>query len=954
MSDTVDLVVIGVQGDRPRAEMSRLLVKKFKQEAYTFEALLDGAYGESAPYVAQSDVELSLAEGGKDSLESVGLICKVLPAGEKPEKLTAPPAAEQSTVAQETEANSFDVDTEATDSALASFKSDDTQETETASFDEAPDTTGSALASFKSGDNVDAEEEFFDTSDSEELFDDEDVGGEGSALASFKKDTGKDKKKDNAAVDFGDELEVIGDTGQVSLGAAKEAKNKVDEVDDSVNEDFSDQIEDVGADQLKSGLKEAQQVKPKFDEDVAEIDFSDDVGSIGIHEADSVTPEVSKSKLAEEVAERNLASFPKEDAGETVDFSDELEVLSSDHVPVATEAGGTKNKADVPEALANNTSDELQADLIDPAPAEKKKQEPVVVDDGGLSLDDDAAPVSASSSESESADAEADLANEEINADSTTADNTDTNDKTQVNDKPPVTEPTASVEPEPVEPEPVKPEPVVEQATVAESRTDEVPPAATAPEAAKPANNGVVSGGLVLPGQLSNTVVPVIVPEENLDNTVSSATDTVGEAATSPAMQNDESIEDSEHDSPTVSEAANEQTENEITQPAGKKGRKKIAAVATVAGLMVLAGAGTFAFMSAGSQPTDKYGAAQGEFTRVKDAKGTIEEMHVEVATLGPNADLDRLSTGELLQNLSNNQTGGIVELEPYFIESGDAVRRGPRLGAAVPAESERMILHRKPHPADSYFDEWSSREGDLSLFLALMDKLVEKGDLEVAQQLSDRAKDKLFSVMSTQRLARAYSDVGENKHVTRLMSLASRDTYAIKAPEERVLALSDFAFTQQAIGLNEDAMDTFLKTSILARSLVRPEKRAVGLSSAALYFHRSGRARQAKDLLVQSLHAGNDLPANTAARDLAVRYIALSEARMGLFNQAIEHAMLILDPVASVSAYHGIALAIESSGDYTNARRVLNMAFRAGSLIEDKEERSKLLSKVVLASESE
>ena len=64
MSDTVDLVVIGVQGDRPRAEMSRLLVKKFKQEAYTFEALLDGAYGESAPYVAQSDVELSLAEGG--------------------------------------------------------------------------------------------------------------------------------------------------------------------------------------------------------------------------------------------------------------------------------------------------------------------------------------------------------------------------------------------------------------------------------------------------------------------------------------------------------------------------------------------------------------------------------------------------------------------------------------------------------------------------------------------------------------------------------------------------------------------------------------------------------------------------------------------------------------------------------------------------------------------------
>jgi len=325
------------------------------------------------------------------------------------------------------------------------------------------------------------------------------------------------------------------------------------------------------------------------------------------------------------------------------------------------------------------------------------------------------------------------------------------------------------------------------------------------------------------------------------------------------------------------------------------------------------------------------------------------------VAELQPDADLDSLSTGELLVNLSdNNSSNGIQNLEPYFLESGDQVKRRPRFGAAVPAESALMVRNRQSHPADKYFDEWSSRDADLSLFLALLDNLIAKGELDIAQQLSDRAKDKLFSVMSLQRLARAYSDAGENTQVSRLMSLATRNTYTITAPEERVLALADYGFTEQAIGLNEDAMDTFLKTSILARSLVKPEERTVGLSSAAIYFHRAGRTNQALEMLEQALQAGKELPGNTAARDLSIRYVALAESRMGLFNQAIEHTKMIVDPFATVSAYHGIALAIESTGDDTNARKILNMAYRAGSLIEDQDERSKLLSKVVLASESE
>lgn len=998
MSDSVDLIVMGVEGEIPRAEMSSRLVQKFKQEAYTFEALLDGAYGESAPYAAQTDVAPSQAEGGKEQLESVGLICTVVPTGETPEPLYVAPIAQQS--AEVGESGVGELGEQASDhAALATYKSGGDGEVE--------ETAEAKAVTF------DTDNEFEDAEN---------------ALASFKKDTGKSSVSDNTAVDFSDDIESVGaDTELVGLAAAKQSRISVAELDDSLNHDFSDDLQEVGAEELSAGLKEAQQVKPDFNAAVTEVDFSDEVASIGIREEDPLMPEVSKSKLEEEVAEHNLDSFPKEDTADSVDFSDELELLAAQEVPVKTESAGPINKADVPEALADGAVDELKADLIDPAPAEKEVKEKVELDDGGLSLStnndeplttrkakssadsaddgglslsEDASVVTqadsgAAGDESTHNDAPAEVATSGETVELDTTNNSEQRSSTEAeptvagNESTPAavaTVTTTAVEPlvpqqstsAQKNPAPGQSPPVAMPAATVKANADPTttpiaaPAAVAVPEpvavpapavAASPsvaqehntpptgnvvqANSGAApSGGLVLPGQMSRSVAPEIVSEDDLDDASTTATEPLRQVMPETATD----IGNAAHYNP-----AEDVVRDAIEKAqAGKIGKKKIAVA--IAGVAVLAAAGTFAFMNTGSV-TPGRDAGNGDssvLTEVKDASGAIEKMRVEVAELRPDADLENLSTGELLVNLSVNQTNGIADLESYFLESSDQVRKGPRIGAAVAAESEWMVRNRQPHPADKYFDEWSNREADLSLFLALLDNLIEKGDLEVAQQLRDRAKDKLFAVMSTQRLARAYNDVGQHAEVTQLMAMASRDTYAIKAPEERVLALSDYAFTEQAIGLNEDAMDTFLKTSILARSLVKPERRAVGLSSAALYFDRSGRSKQAKDLLEQSMQAGNEIPENTAARDLAIRYIALLEARMGLFNQALEHTGLIVDPFATVSAYHGIALAIESSGDNTNARKVLNMAYRAGSLIEDKEERSRMLSKVVLTSESE
>jgi len=249
MTDTVDLMVVGVDTDIPRAKLSEKLVDAFKQEAYMFEALLDGAYGESAPYAAQTDVARGLAEQGKDQLEGLGLQCAIVAAGAGVETVSVPtPAAPSEPTAASADANA---------AGQADVK-----------FEAVDESADSALAAFKAEDAEDVSNEASDSS-AELGFDTDDIGGADSALASFKKqDTAEDDKSDGkveSSVDFSDELDAVGvDSDEPSgLANAKRAKNDVTAEDDgAINHDFSDQLDDVGSDELSAGLKEGRQAKP--------------------------------------------------------------------------------------------------------------------------------------------------------------------------------------------------------------------------------------------------------------------------------------------------------------------------------------------------------------------------------------------------------------------------------------------------------------------------------------------------------------------------------------------------------------------------------------------------------------------------------------------------------------------------------------------------------------------
>ncbi len=316
----------------------------------------------------------------------------------------------------------------------------------------------------------------------------------------------------------------------------------------------------------------------------------------------------------------------------------------------------------------------------------------------------------------------------------------------------------------------------------------------------------------------------------------------------------------------------------------------------------------------------------------------------------------DNYSTEELIAYLSED-LGENARKELKDFVSGEGTNKSdnqsvPRMGAAIPADSdsELWLLNRVEHPADKYFDEWSKREVDLQAYLELQERLIQGGDLDVALDVSVSTNDKLFAVMSQQRIARAFHARGATERAQKVLERAVRGTYSIKSEAERVMAIADYATTENAMGMLDDSADSFLKAQILARSMHKPATRTVAFSALAEYFHQVGRKAEAFDYLDQAMTTAYELPVNTAARDLAIRHVALTEVRLGMTKQATEHANLILDPFAAVSALHGIALELERTGDAQNARLTLNMAYRAGSLISDSDKRDKLLDKIKLS----
>ena len=318
----------------------------------------------------------------------------------------------------------------------------------------------------------------------------------------------------------------------------------------------------------------------------------------------------------------------------------------------------------------------------------------------------------------------------------------------------------------------------------------------------------------------------------------------------------------------------------------------------------------------------------------------------------------ETLSTEELLTTLAEGSGQDTLgDLRRYILGGSRAASSTnepnvPRAGAAIPADvdSMKLLKNRIGHSGDKYFDKWSRREIDLRLYIELVDRLVDAGDIVAAMELCNRTKDNLFAVMGKQSIARAYERMGDSTEAAKLLETASRNTYSIASPAERVVAMADYAYSEHVIGRHDDALDSYLSVSILAASLNRPEHKTVGLTAVSDYLMRAGKDSEARKQLGRANEAALELPANSAARDLAFRHIALTEASMGLFDEAISHADQIIDPFASVSAYHGIALEYESRENYTMATEVIQKAFDASSVIADKEKRRQLLSKIRLA----
>ena len=238
----------------------------------------------------------------------------------------------------------------------------------------------------------------------------------------------------------------------------------------------------------------------------------------------------------------------------------------------------------------------------------------------------------------------------------------------------------------------------------------------------------------------------------------------------------------------------------------------------------------------------------------------------------------ETLSTEELLTTLAEGSGQDTLgDLRRYILGGSSRAASStnesnvPRAGAAIPADvdSMKLLKNRVGHSGDKYFDKWSRREIDLRLYIELVDRLVDAGDIVAAMELCNRTKDNLFAVMGKQSIARAYKRMGDNTEAAKLLETASRNTYSIASPAERVVAMADYAYSEHVIGRHDDALDSYLSVSILAASLNRPEHKTVGLTAVSDYLMRAGKDSEASKQLSRANEAALELPANSAALSL-------------------------------------------------------------------------------------
>ncbi len=978
MSDTVDLMVVGMSEALSAEELSERLVKEFKQPADAFDALVTAAIGAGPAYAAQSNVELAVALEGKEKLESLGVVCSIPGVDEQP-------AANQEHAEQTASELTAESD-EPADEEASGADSDDAIELSDfadAEFDVSGSDEDDLMSSFDSESNDD-DQQASDNATSESVVD---ISGDSEEIG----------------FDFADELEALG-ADDVSCAPAVAAEESPDSAAEQL--EFGDALDDLQAlsDSVESDAAvvadavqlDGEVTSLELDVDPVATDDSviDDSSAV---ENKSVEPDISDIALSDD----DNTPLTKPRMSSNTELDDGGLSLASDDQIAPIKAAAT----DVPEALANRSSNgaaeelSLSLDDSDSSASEVKKSatqsplqksdsvdlesageladlvvEPSVevqspADDAAVAseLDDTRLPddpdvaVDASIAE----EPELDESAEQLNI-GDLSDTAGTADLQQILD---------TIEQDAV------PESIADEATDSAPDTLTAKPAESESPAAPADSDGAsieASQHSIAPSAAAESgkaSAPKSIAEELIESlggsdaaaTPAPAAESVIPAAESAVFSGNDEQEQLRKSREQVAALQGkidedleeeEQVYQEFEQIAKKRTVAKVAAGVATAAVVAAIGGGVFfsGILTPAPEPAVQIEAAAAQPQADREQESLNAAIERSATLINP----ENLTTEELLVTLAKGSAqDSLGDLRRYILggssrttDNTDSDENKPRAGAAIPADSNSMKLlkNRVPHSGDKYFDEWSRREIDLRLYIELVDRLIDAGDIIAATELCNRTKDNLFAVMGKQSIARAYKREGNRAEALALLEKAARNTYSIASPAERVVAMADYAYSEYVIGQREDALDSYLSVSILAASLNRSEYKTIGHTAVSDYLMRAGLEAEARKQLDRSIGAALELPSNSAARDLALRHIALTEASMGLFEEAIKHTDQIIDPFASVSAYHGIALEYESNKDYAMATEVIQKAFDASSVIEDKEKRRQLLSKIQLA----
>ncbi len=903
MAQKVDLMVIGATDGVSASELTERLVTEFGQPAEVFADLVAAACSGEKPYAAQSNVTLDTANEGREQLEKLGVVCQMLVDGKPiggnkpaPVQPISEPKAEPA----------------------------------------APPTATPAVESVAEETPVNDEENHLPVEDGMKIVDvnfSDEIGS-----------LGPDSRKHEAEKDPNDEQEEHLPT-----------ENGLEVVDINFNDELGSLDEDLAGLKAKSsaGKTEQKKAEPESAEKIELPDPPQDEARPAVQEVKPEAAPESDEKKPDTSATLELSlsdddstplTRPKQkgntvpdDGGLTLSLDDDAPVQLPKKKPAAFSQPAigddisleSEVQPELPEpevvAVAETTTEDPEPEQPEPKPKQPEPERGEVEETESAAV---AAEVDARDTSKERKEEVAPLTEEEAEE---PADKEPADKSTKAESEDSETSANQKSEPQ-----------VVEQVSGASNPVGSLIAELTSgADAAAP-------GGLVLPGQAAvsdpeEVEEAVVSSEETPEVTVDEENEPVATLQVQDVIYNDEE----------------EGASGGLVEEAIKKRKiANVTKIAAAAAVVAVVGGGTFFVVNGMSSQQEVVPVVAQAAPPSESSKfDAVEEVSLNAA-IERTATVNnpgKFSTEELIAYLSDDiGKSARTELENYVSGKGESTSSSltPRMGAAIPADSKSVLWlkNRVDHPADKYFDEWSKREIDLHAFLELQERLIEVGDLKIATEVSKSTKDKWFAVMSQQRLARAYHDKGERSKADEVLQQAQRGTYAILSEAERVIAIADYGLTEKSMGFEEDSLDSFLKAGILARNLAKPESKTVALSAIADYYQKLNRLEDSAHFLDMAMETAYELPVNTAARDLAIRQVALTEVRLGLVSQATDHANLIVDPFAAVSTLHGIALELERIGDRTNARLTLNMAYRAGSQIKDSEKRDKLLEKIKLA----